>query len=444
MKDEKRQVWECVGIIAALVVAFLVLFGAVLWRTVAKSGEYQAEQAVLVDEAEELLAGLYTDYEHEVPALEIYADQIEEVGNKLSQVVMRRHEEAKEEIERKLEELRELVRVRERLEKYFANDVLKLETTAEDVQKMQAELEGLTESYAGVLKVRFERMQMQYQAIAGLKTAVMGLFTDEKMNVVNPRLTRAEYKKVVEQAQNLPQRELAESYSETLAQVDKVLTQREKEAAEAYQRALEAKRRAEELRKQREKEISAAWKILNVPYHSQNLQKIYNGCEAASMLMALQYKGYLQGMDLHRYVELMPKSDDYNTGFVGSIYDLQPKTYVHWIAPAPLAKFGRESSGNPNVVDMTGASLAELDKEIMAGNPVIIYVTFLFNPLKEWLNGAPKNLHVVLLTGYNPETGTHRLTDPWTQSDGGRTFDLSRQELEKIYNAVGKRAVVVR
>ncbi len=162
------------------------------------------------------------------------------------------------------------------------------------------------------------------------------------------------------------------------------------------------------------------------------------------MLMALQYKGYLRDVDLHKYAEMMPKSEDYNTGFVGSIYDLQPKTYVHWIAPAPLAKFGRESSGNANVVDISGASLADLDKEVVAGNPVIIYVTFLFNPLKEWLNGAPKNLHVVLLTGYNEKTGAQRLTDPWTQADGGRTFDVPRVELEKIYNAVGKRAVVVR
>ena len=43
------------------------------------------------------------------------------------------------------------------------------------------------------------------------------------------------------------------------------------------------------------------------------------------MLMALQYKGYLRDVDLHKYAEMMPKSEDYNTGFVGSIYDLQPK-----------------------------------------------------------------------------------------------------------------------
>lgn len=444
MKEKQRQLWYRLGVIAAIVAAFAVLLGAVIVRAAWKSGEYQAEQATMIMETEELLAKLYTDVEQEAPGMEVTQEQIGAVEEKMSGVVLRRYMDERAEISRKLETLREFVELRDALAGYFVQGVLKTKTTPEDVRTMQAKLGELPESYAQVLQEKFGQMQTQHQAIERLKTAVDALFTDEKKTTVNPKLTRTEYKKVLEQAKSLPQSELAASYDEILARVDKVLTQREKEAAEARQRALEAKRRAEELRRKREKEISAAWKILNVPYYSQNLLKIYNGCEAASMLMALQYKGYLKGVDLYQYAEMMPKSDNYNTGFVGSIYDLQPKTYVHWIAPAPLAKFGRESSGNPNVVDMTGASLADLDKEILAGNPVVIYVTFLFNPLKEWLNGAPKNLHVVLLTGYNPETGTHRLTDPWTQADGGRTYDLSRQELEQIYNAVGKRAVVVR
>lgn len=441
---EKKQVWYRVGVIAAIVMVFGVLLGAVVWRAAVKAEIYQAEQSSLLSETEELLAELYIDVESEVPNTKITQTQIEAVEEKLSGVVMWRYAETKDEISRKLANLRKFVSLRDKLNGYFVEGVLKVETTVEDVQAAQKEVDELPESYTKVLRGKLAQMQAQLEAIANLKTAVQGLFTDEKMTVVKPKLTRAQYEAVVEQVEKLPQRELAESYDKTLAQVDKVLVQREKEAAEARQRALEAKRRAEELRRQQQKEEAAAWKVLNVPYHSQNWQQIYNGCEAASMLMALQYKGYLRDVDLHKYAEMMPKSEDYNTGFVGSIYDLQPKTYVHWIAPAPLAKFGRESSGNANVVDISGASLADLDKEVVAGNPVIIYVTFLFNPLKEWLNGAPKNLHVVLLTGYNEKTGAQRLTDPWTQADGGRTFDVPRAELEKIYNAVGKRAVVVR
>ncbi len=448
MRIGKNQGWYRAGVIGAIVVAFGVLLGAVVWRAVIKAEVYQNEQATLLSEIEASLTELYTDVEAEVPNTKITQEQITAVEEKLADVVMRRYDDNKAEMSRKLETLHNFVTLREELNGHFTDGVLKTETTAENVQEVKAELAKLPESYAGVLQDKFAQLQTQYEAIRDFQTAVREMFTDDKMTVVNPKLTRAQYQAVVERVKKLPQRELAESYDEALAQVNKVLAQREKEAAEARQRALEARRRAEELRRQQQKEEAAAWKVLNVPYYSQNLQQIYNGCEAASMLMALQYKGYLKDVDLHKYVEMMPKSDDpwsgYMTGFVGSIYDLQPKTYVHWIAPAPLAKFGRESSGNSKVVDISGVSLADLDKEVVAGNPVIIYVTFLFNPLKEWLNGAPKNLHVVLLTGYNEKTGTQRLTDPWTQSDGGRTYDISRDELEKIYNAVGKKAVVVR
>lgn len=442
--EQKKQTWYRVVVILAIVMAFGLLLGAVVWRAALKAEAYQAEQAALMIGIEELLGELYSNTNEEIPEKSVTEEQINAVVEKITGVQSARQQEQKVQMEAKLTVLREFVRLRDKLEAYFVENVLKMEVTAEDVQKMKARLVALPESYAGVLQGRYDEMQQQYEAISALKAAVQGLFTDEKMTVVRPKLTRAEYVQVVKQAEKLPQREIAKTYDEALAKVDQVLAQREREAAEARQRALEAQRRAAELRRKQQQEEAAAWKVLNVPYHSQSLQQIYNGCEAASLLMALQYKGYLKDVDLHKYAEMMPKSEDYNTGFVGSIYDLQPKTYVHWIAPAPLAKFGRESSGNANVVDMSGASLADLDKEVAAGNPVVIYVTFLLNPLKEWLNGAPKNLHVVLLTGYNEKTGAQRLTDPWTQSDGGRTYDISRAELEKIYNAVGKRAVVVR
>lgn len=127
-----------------------------------------------------------------------------------------------------------------------------------------------------------------------------------------------------------------------------------------------------------------------------------------------------------------------------SIYDFEPRDVPHWIAPAPLASFGRESSGGANVVDITGASLDDLDREVAAGNPVIIYITWLLKPVSYWVGTAPKNLHVTLLTGYNEISGTQRLTDPWTQSDGSQTWDVPRAEIEKIYNETGRRAVVVR
>ena len=60
----------------------------------------------------------------------------------------------------------------------------------------------------------------------------------------------------------------------------------------------------------RKEEIQKAWTKLNIKYISQNENKVDNGCEAASLLMALQFKGYLKSMNLYDYSDNMPKSDD--------------------------------------------------------------------------------------------------------------------------------------
>ncbi len=433
-----------VGVITGVVVAGLLLAGAIVGRGVWEMGKYQEGQEKILSEAKEELEELYENEAEEVPRKNVTAAEIDAVQLKVSSVGWKKLAGEKEEILEKLERLRDFAATREKLRGNFVGGVLKTEVTEAGILEIEKSLEKLPESYQGVLKAEMVEMKEQYQAIGELRMMVAGLFSDMEMTEVKKDLKRAEYNTVIEKAKNLPQRGVAEKYNEVLARADKVLTQREKEAEEARQRAIEARRRAEELRRQQEREVAGAWKSLNVPYHSQNLQRIYNGCEAASLLMALQYKGYLKGVNLGQYAEMIPKSDDPYTGFVSSIYDLQPKSLVHWIAPAPLAKFGRESSGNPNVIDITGASLDDLDKEVAAGNPVVIYVTFVFKPLKQWLNGAPSNLHVVLLTGYNEKTGAQRLTDPWTQANGGRTYDVPKVELEKLYDGVGRRAVVVR
>ena len=200
------------------------------------------------------------------------------------------------------------------------------------------------------------------------------------------------------------------------------------------------------LEEKRKKEIENAWVKLNVPYISQNKNNILNGCEAASMLMALQYKGYLKEMTLQEYVTYMPLSQNNNPyeGFTHDIYSLQPLTIPHWIAPAPLTQFGISTSGNTNIIDGTGMSIDELDKELDNNNPVIIYLIAKFNPPKETVEGAPRNLHVMLLTGYNKITGDHFVIDPWTHDDGRTSWTVSKELIEEKYNYVGKKSVIVK
>ncbi len=432
-----------IKVIALVVFAFVLLFGGIFVWSALRAEAYRQQQEDNYNELNLALSELYEDFAHEVPRDELSMSQIMETEAKLGAIELERLQEGKEEIARRLGSLKDFVLLRERMEKCFVGEVLKLETEGKEIEEIKQKYGELGEGYKKPLANRFGTLVAQYDEMGNLGSAIKDLFADEEQGTVKTEVTRTVYDELVGRASALPQQELREKYQAQLAKVDRVLVQREQAAAEARRRAAEARRRAEELRRQREKEIAEAWRVINLPtYHSQNLQAIYNGCEAASLLMALQCRGQLGGVDLKSYAEMMPKSNDPYTGFYGSIYDLSPDD-AFWIAPGPLAQFGRESSGYANVVDISGASLAELDQEVAAGNPVVIYISFAFNPLKYWVSGAPKNLHVMVLTGYNEATGTQHFVDPWTL-DGGRTWDVPRSEVEKIYDAVGRKAVVVR
>ncbi len=53
-------------------------------------------------------------------------------------------------------------------------------------------------------------------------------------------------------------------------------------------------------------------------------------------------------------------------------------------------------------------------------------------------------MHVLLLSGYNKITKEHIITDPWTRKNGTYEWNISKKNLENLYNAVGKRSVTVK
>lgn len=431
-------------IIVGIMMMFLILLSGFTELTTVRATNYWEDQNKTITTIEESLQTLYDNWDEQVPRKDLNADEITHLRDLLAQITATTYTEKKALFEQHADELTRFIEVRDELNSLFENDIVKSTVELANVETLEQKFNELKTGSRKPYQATMDELRSQYGAMDTFKTRVKGLFTNETLQDVRVNLSRTEYKEVLALADNLKQRDVAESFAEPLKRVDEVLQERERAAAEARARELEAKRRAEELRRQREREVAAAWRALNVPYWSQNYAQIYNGCEAASLLMALQFKGYLQGVDLAQYAEMIPKSDNPLEGFTHSIYDFEPRDVPHWIAPAPLANFGRESSGGANVVDITGASLDDLDREVAAGNPVIIYITWLLKPVSYWVGSAPKNLHVVLLTGYNEVSGTQRLTDPWTQADGSQTWDVPRAEIEKIYNETGRRAVVVR
>ncbi len=263
---------------------------------------------------------------------------------------------------------------------------------------------------------------------------IKDLYSDANLTKIKNNVTRKSYNDAKKAVDRLLQKDLKSKYQQNLNNVLAFIEDKEEKA-----------RIAAEEKTRKEAEIKAAWVILETPYISQNNNKIYNGCEAAALLMGLQYKGYLKGTSLKTFVDNMPKSvDNPHEGFVRDIYGVEPKDVPHWIAPDALAKYGREFSGNNEVRDITGTSVTGLKKELDKDNPVVIYATGgMFADPVNWVEEVPNNVHVMLLIGYNPKNNQVLINDPWTRKSTGKVY-LLESRFTEIYNKVGKKAVVIR
>lgn len=187
---------------------------------------------------------------------------------------------------------------------------------------------------------------------------------------------------------------------------------------------------------------------LNVPYISQ-LTPTYApfGCEGASLLMALKYKGYTKE-SLKSLLDQMPKTkNDPYIAFAGTPYKNINGVFQS-IFPKPLAAFGQKFSSK--VANVTRYTTTQLKKELDRGNPVVVYVTLKFaKPVwaKYYMGTAGNvnivdNLHVMTLIGYNKKTGSYYVADPNSTKTNNKYW-VSKSAFETSYNAL-KYAVVVR
>lgn len=206
----------------------------------------------------------------------------------------------------------------------------------------------------------------------------------------------------------------------------------------------------------RPEEPKTIGRIINpVPYVSQ-LNPVYapNGCEATSLLMGLKGKGYTN-LGLRAFLDNMPKtSSNPAKGYVGSPYGNENYRFLT-IDPEPLAKYGQRYG---NVVNIQGAPIEDIIKEIQSGNTVVIYVTLHWAPAYYKtlpIDGVPTrrifNNHVLLLTGYDPVKKAFYIADPYNhESDGANRskpffYWKSQALVDKCYNYGNRRfAVAIR
>lgn len=181
------------------------------------------------------------------------------------------------------------------------------------------------------------------------------------------------------------------------------------------------------------------YRLLGVKNYNKYALGAPSGCEGASLLQALQYKGKLTNWSLRSFLNTIPKSSNGNpnNGFVGSPFVENSYTYSA-IYPAPLTSWGQKYG---NVQNISGSSMNTLINEVKNGNPVVVWVTINFQPIRwgNWNFGvAANNNHAVTLDGFNKAGNQVHVSDPISGS-----YWLSRTTFENIYNA-RKYAVVVR
>ncbi|MBO1103503.1 C39 family peptidase [Enterococcus hirae] len=181
------------------------------------------------------------------------------------------------------------------------------------------------------------------------------------------------------------------------------------------------------------------YKLLGVKNYNQYALGAPSGCEGASLLQALQYKGKLTNWSLRQFLNTIPKSPNGNpnNGFVGSPFVENSWTYSA-IYPAPLTTWGQKYG---NVQNISGSSMNTLLNEVKNGNPVVAWVTINFQPIcwGNWSFGVSENNnHAVTLDGYNKGSNQVHVSDPISGS-----YWMSRTTFENIYNA-RKYVVVVR
>lgn len=191
---------------------------------------------------------------------------------------------------------------------------------------------------------------------------------------------------------------------------------------------------------------SWSYRMPNVPYISQ-IDNIYAwvGCEAVSTLMGLQAKGYALNTPLKTFLDNLPRSaSDPEKGFVGSPYvpDKSKKTRTT-IYPAKLAEYANSYCGGDIVCqDFRGASVTDLQRELLAGNCVVAYMTLWWKEpfyrnyvIEGQVQSLVSNNHAVLVCGYDPDKG-YFISDPYNYYNQGQVHQYweNAQTFEKIWN----------
>lgn len=162
---------------------------------------------------------------------------------------------------------------------------------------------------------------------------------------------------------------------------------------------------------------------MNAPYYNQMSLGYPNGCEEVSLYMALAYLGATHGQNVYQVTNSVPRVPSWGNpheGFNGSPTDSYG---FHTIYPRAFTPYAQRYA--PRSRDISGVDMAYFKKELMKGNPLVVWGTYpyLAPPIIDGTYyGSLKvaNLHVWLINGF--DGNNFHVSDPiygnmWVSED---------------------------
>lgn len=166
------------------------------------------------------------------------------------------------------------------------------------------------------------------------------------------------------------------------------------------------------------------------------------GCEPISALMGLRAKGFATATSPRSFLAQLPYSDSNpEYGFVGSPYHSDGR--YSSINPRPLTAYcNTYCNGQTACANFSGASIAAVRQELLAGNLIVSYQTYWWQPIRygnfiidgQWQSMIANN-HVRLIAGYDPNLGYY-VSDPYNPQCPGEPYQywINAQTFESLWN----------
>ncbi|NBK97752.1 MAG: hypothetical protein EOM50_06995 [Erysipelotrichia bacterium] len=252
------------------------------------------EKARLEKERKDYLAktreevyALFADETHTIIKEEVNLEGLKKIDKKIAKVY---NKKAKKELQKISDDLKNVVNVKGEINTLFQENILISTTSEELLNQFQEKVNALEEAYRMNVQGRLDDAKNQYNQIKAIREQIRSYFSDDSYTNVNGDVYRDHYEDAFAKLSVLPQQDVVAELTPYLNKVKEHVEAVEAEAArieEEKRQAAIAAAIAESQRIERENaEIAAAnYEIGGIPYISQVTNQVFNGCEAASLLM---------------------------------------------------------------------------------------------------------------------------------------------------------------